>query len=449
MKRQFVRVASILGGVGMLAATWSSPAIAQRSSTEAVSAVSAMAVPAVPPAILRAAKKFSGQSITFYGPNIGTEMKTAVALATKFSQQTGVHVKFVPMPASATDQYATYQRVFSSHSSAIDVADLDVIWPGAFAPYLLNLKAVGASETRGMFRYLVKNNMVNGKLVALPWFENHALLWYRTDLLRKYHISGPPKTWDQLAADARIIQAGEQKTNKNFHGYVFQANSYEGLTCNALEWVASSGGGTFVTPKGQVTINNPRAIAMLNKVRSWIGSIAPIGVTTYEETDSMNAFAAGDAAFLRNWLYAGTVSGAPGSAIRGKFFAEALPAAPGQRHLSTFGGSILGVNKYSKNPGAATQFVLYMGSVPGETYWTIQAGDPPAVISVHNNPAVQRVEPWLRIQEGGVARPSTILGAHYNQASTIIFQGVNQILRGSSASSIVPGMKSQLQALVP
>ena len=445
MSNLFRRCAAALVGLVLIATTWSSPAAAQRS---AVKAVGAMAVPSVPPAILRVARKYKGQTILFYGPNIGTEMKTAVALAKKFSQQTGINVKFNPMPSSATDQYSTYQRVFTSHSSAIDVADLDVIWPGAFAPYLLNLKSAAASETKGMFRYLVKNNMVNGKLVALPWFENHALLWYRTDLLKKYHISGPPKTWDQLAADARKIQAGEQKTNKNFHGYVFQGNAYEGLTCDAMEWVASSGGGTFVNRKGQVTIDNPKATAMLNRVRSWVGSIAPVGVTTYEETDSMNAFAAGDAAFLRNWLYAGTVSGAPGSVIRGKFFAEAIPAASGQKHVSTFGGSILGVNKYSKHPDAATQFVLYMGSVPGETYWTLQAGDPPAVIAVQNNPAVLKAEPWLRIQEGGVARPSTVLGPHYNQASTIIFQGVNQILRGTNASSVLPGMRSQLQALL-
>jgi trehalose/maltose transport system substrate-binding protein len=300
-----------------------------------------------------------------------------------------------------------------------------------------------------MFRYLVKNDMVNGKLVALPWFENHALLWYRTDLLKKYHISGPPKTWDQLAADARKIQAGERRTNKNFWGYVFQGNAYEGLTCNAMEWLASSGGGTVINAKKQITIDNPRAIAMLNNVRSWVGTIAPTGVTTYQEDDSMNAFASGNAAFLRNWLYAGTVSGAAGSVIRGKFFAEPLPAQPGYKHVSTFGGSTLGVNKYSRHPDAAVQFVRYMGSVPGETYWTLAAGDPTSVKSVQNNPVVLKAEPWLAIKEGGVARPSTLLGVHYNQASTIIFQGVNQILRGANAASVLPSVKSRLQALVP
>jgi trehalose/maltose transport system substrate-binding protein len=421
--------------------------VAAQSSKMA--AVGALAPPAVPADILGAAKKDKGQSIVFYGPNVGVEEQAAVALANKFSQQTGVKVTFNPMPTSATDQYANYQRLLTSHSSAIDVIDMDVIWPGAFGPYLLDLTSAVAAETQGMFPYLIKNNTIGGKLVAMPWFENHALLWYRTDLLKKYHIASPPKTWDQLAADSRKIMAGERKTNKNFYGYVFQGNAYEGLTCNAAEWLASSGGGTVINSKKQITIDNPKAVAMLNKVRSWIGTISPSGVTSYQENDSMNAFASGNAAFLRNWLYAGTVSGAPGSVIKGKFFAEALPAQPGYKHVSTFGGSMLGVNKYSAHPDAAIQFVRYMGSAPGETYWTLAAGDPPAVKSVHYDPAVQKVEPWLKITEGGVARPSTLLGAHYNQASTIIFQGINQILRGSDASGVLPGMKSQLQALIP
>ena len=45
----------------------------------------------------------------------------------------------------------------------------------------MNLKSAVAKETRGMYPCLIKNNMVKGKLVAMPWFENRALLWYRKD----------------------------------------------------------------------------------------------------------------------------------------------------------------------------------------------------------------------------------------------------------------------------
>ena len=67
-----------------------------------------------------------------------------------------------------------------------------------------------------------------------------------------------------------------------------------------------------------VTLNNPAAVASFEMARSWIGTIAPEGVTTYQEPDSLNVFIAGNAAFLRNWPYAWAASQDPASAIAGK-----------------------------------------------------------------------------------------------------------------------------------
>ena len=83
------------------------------------------------------------------------------------------------------------------------------------------------------------------------------MLYYRTDLLQKYGYSKPPTTWAQLFQMAQKIQDGERAASPNFSGFVFQGNAYEGLTCDALEWIASSGGGQFIDG-GKVTINNPR-----------------------------------------------------------------------------------------------------------------------------------------------------------------------------------------------
>ena len=49
---------------------------------------------------------------------------------------------------------------------------------------------------------------------------------------------------DEVEQQANTIINGEKAANPNFAGFVYQGNAYEGLTCDALEWLASSGGGT-------------------------------------------------------------------------------------------------------------------------------------------------------------------------------------------------------------
>ena len=78
---------------------------------------------------------------------------------------------------------------------------------------------------------------------------------------------------------------------------------------DALEWIASVGGGHFIDG-GKASINNPKAAAILNLLRSWVGTISPRGVTSYGEEEARIPFTNGNAAFMRNWPYAYS-SGAP------------------------------------------------------------------------------------------------------------------------------------------
>ena len=52
-------------------------------------------------------------------------------------------------------------------------------------------------------------------------------------------------------------------------------------------------------------------------------------------------------------------------------------------------------------------------------------------------------------QETRVTRPSTVLKTKYNQGSTYFYQGVNQILNGSSVDSNVSSIAGELKNLHP
>ena len=81
-----------------------------------------------------------------------------------------------------------------------------------------------------------------------------------------------------------IPQAGKP----GFQGFVFQGAAYEGLTCDGLEWIYSYHGGTIIDRNKKVTINNPNAIKALDLAKSWVGTIAPRGVTVYQEEQARN-----------------------------------------------------------------------------------------------------------------------------------------------------------------
>lgn len=81
-------------------------------------------------------------------------------------------------------------------------------------------------------------------------------------------------------------------------GFVFQGAAYEGLTCNAQEWIASFGGGRIVENDGTIAINNPKAAEAINLAASWVGDIAPDGVLNYKEEDARGVFQSGNSVFM-------------------------------------------------------------------------------------------------------------------------------------------------------
>jgi trehalose/maltose transport system substrate-binding protein len=114
-------------------------------------------------------------------------------------------------------------------------------------------------------------------------------LFYRVDLLREYGYVRPPKTWEDLETMARRIQAGERaKGNDDFWGFVWQGAPSEALTCNALEWQVSEGGGTILDEQGRVTVTNPHTIRAWDRAARWVGWISPPGVIGYKEWDAFN-----------------------------------------------------------------------------------------------------------------------------------------------------------------
>jgi trehalose/maltose transport system substrate-binding protein len=231
----------------------------------------------------------------------GDDQSACQAGAEAWATSTGNTVRLVAVPTDSSQQLTQYQQLFAAGSSDVDVFRLDIVWPGMVAGHMVDLRPhVTDEELKRHFAPIVQANTVAGKLVALPWFTDAGLLYYRKDLLEKYGRQ-PPGTWQDLADTAKLIQDRERAAgNRRLVGFVFQGKAYEGLTCNALEWIDAFGGGTVVSDDGTVTADDPRAIQAVAFAASLVGHGAPMGVLNYDEEAARGAFQSGQAVFMRN-----------------------------------------------------------------------------------------------------------------------------------------------------
>jgi trehalose/maltose transport system substrate-binding protein len=365
-----------------------------------------------------------------------------------------VTVNVLDTPNMVQDRLGLYLQFFEAQSSEVDIYQIDVIWPGDLAEHFVDLYQYGAASVAPEhFPAIIENNTVDGKLIGIPWFTDAGLLYYRTDLLEKYGYSDPPATWDELQQMAQTIQDGERADgNQDFWGFVWQGNAYEGLTCDALEWIKSNDGGTIVSPDKVITINNPNATEIVDQAAGWVGTISPDGVTGFAEEDARNMWQAGNAAFMRNWPYAYSLGNADDSAIKGQFDVSPLPAGKSGSGAATLGGWQLAVSKYSNNPDVAADVALFLASPEEQKIRAIEGSLNPTIMSLYEDPDVLAATPFFGslydVFINAVARPSTATAPNYNEVSTLFFQAVHSVLTGDNdAQTALEELELDLQDL--
>jgi trehalose/maltose transport system substrate-binding protein len=378
-------------------------------------------------------------TLRVFAGNVGKELELTKAAADRYMEMhPNVTVEVVDTPDFVEDRLGVYLQLFEAQSPEGDVFQIDVIWPGDLAEHFVDLYEYGAAGVAAEhFPAIIKNNTVDGKLIGIPWFTDAGLLYYRADLLEKYGYDAAPATWDELEEMAQAIQDGERaEGNEDFWGFVWQGNAYEGLTCDALEWIDSNGGGTIVSSDKVITINNDAAIAAVEKAAGWVGTISPPGVTGFGEEDARGVWQAGNAAFMRNWPYAYSLGQADDSPIQGLFDVSPLPAGDAGHGSATLGGWQLAVSKYSENPEVAADLALFMASYEEQKIRAIEGSFNPTVMSLYQDADVLEATPFFGslydVFINAVARPSTATAPNYTPTSTFFYNAVHSVLIGDA-----------------
>jgi multiple sugar transport system substrate-binding protein len=343
---------------------------------------------------------------------------------------------------------ASLTTAISGGSSTPDVYMGDVIWPAQFAHAHLAqpLNAILPKTIWSRFsKGLIDGVTYKGKEYAVPFFADTAFLYYRKDLLKEAHLP-VPKTWEQLKHEAEILQ--KDKLVK--YGFAWQGASYEGLTCDFVEYLADAGG-KVLNSSGQPTIDSPQAKEALNFMVGLIKSgVSPKATVTFEEPQTMNLFDQGQVAFLRNWTYAWANSQDKQlSKVVGEVGVTELPTFPGGKHYGCVGGWNLYINPHSKHFKADAKFMEFMTSKEAQNVLAKKFGELPTNKAVQDESGLSKYNPDFGVLKHMhlVSRPDQT--PQYSQLSKALYTNVNAALAGSkSVDAALKDAESQMDAAV-
>lgn len=323
------------------------------------------------------------------------------------------------------------KTLLAQGSGGYDVVLYDVIWPAEYATNNIVLDVtdrITPEMDKGILPGAWTTVEYNGHRYGLPWILDTKYLYYNKDILSKAGISSPPKTWAELAEQAKIIKDKGILENPIAWSWA-QA---EAVICDYTTLV-SAYGGKFLDDGGKPVFQTDGGLDALEyMVQTMKDGITNPNSKEFLEEDVRRVFQNGEAAFALNWTYMYNLANDPKqSKVAGHVGIEPAPGVKGKSEVSAVNGSMgLGITSTSKHPDEAWKYIVYMTSQPVQNEYAKLSL--PIWASSYDDPAVTKG------QEELVSAAKTALGAmfprpttpHYQELSTALQVGIQQALLG-------------------
>jgi multiple sugar transport system substrate-binding protein len=335
----------------------------------------------------------------------------------------------VLMPPTVDGMREQMIRRLAAKDPSLDIYNIDVVWTAEFssAGWLYDLTDRMEPHANEFVPASLQTVKYKGKYWARPVGTSVAVLYYRTDLVKK-----PPATWEELVSTAKAVQ----KTHPGMAGFLFQGNQYEGLTVDSLEFVHAAGGSILGPDEAgdKVTIaDDDKALEAFKFMRSlFTDGVTPKTVGTFQEEESRLLFQSGKAVYLRNWTYVDPLARKPGSAVRGKFGVAPLPRFEGKKPGGIIGGGNLAISRFTKHPDLAWDAVSCMSSAEMVKKKLLMNGELPPIDAVYSDPEVKAKVPFITAARKGLdAATSRPVTPYYNDVTVPIAKNTHEVLTGS------------------
>jgi multiple sugar transport system substrate-binding protein len=329
------------------------------------------------------------------------------------------------LPRDASSQREQLIRRLAANDDSIDLMSLDPPFIPEFAEagFLAPVPDdVAERVTQDVVQSAIDGSTWKGKLVAVPFWANTQLLWYRKSVVQAAGLDmQQPVTWEQIVAAA-------ESQGKLVGAQGIRAESLT-VWFNAL---IESAGGSVIAKQS----DNPEKIKLgletdagraAGEVMAMVANSPAAGpaFSTQNEDSTATEFEGENAGFMVNWPFvwpraqsaveAGTMDASVpedyGWTIYPRVHADEEAAPP-------YGGINLGVGAFSRSPELAYEAAECIVSVENQTYYFVTNGNPASNSTVYDDPEVIKAFPQAPViresLELAAPRPQT---PYYNEIS--------------------------------
>ncbi|MBU2446263.1 MAG: extracellular solute-binding protein [Bacteroidetes bacterium] len=297
-----------------------------------------------------------GKSVTkiYYADNISKAHQRVIDSFNKkyFGQ---IEVKAINLPFekfSTNERKELLARYLRNKSDRIDLFAVDLIWVPRFAKWCIPLDRYFSKKQQEEFiKPALSSCYYDDSLMALPLYIDVALMFYRSDELKK--LPNYTKIKEKLNSSItweEFIELHKQTKSTTNPFFTFQADDYEGLICIFVEIMSSLGKPLVVNDSLQLhTKEAKKALKFLVDLVN-LYHISPKEVINFKENHSYGYFLNNNGIFVRGWP---SFLSLDNKAIEKKrellkyIDKAATPYFDGKIPSSVFGGWNLMVSKYS------------------------------------------------------------------------------------------------------
>lgn len=357
---------------------------------------------------------FAGRDTTGYTPK---------QVAAFNAQSTNVKINYQEQGANTTDLHDKFVTVATAKDSTADMISMDVPFVPEFAAAGWTIPVddiLPVDERTKFFSGTIDGATYDGKLYAVPWFNNGPGLFYRKDLLDAAGVT-PPKTYDEL------VKAAKQLQTPGISGFIFQAAQAEGGLISWLEYLWGYGGDLLDSDMKVVLDKSDAGTNAMKRLVGYIydEKISPESCLTMRiPADAENAFVSGGAVFLRSWMTATSSMEGDTSKVKGKWDVTTLPSQdgtkPGPGCLGTWN---LGISAFSKHPKEAAEAITYFTSLAQQKARYLGNGNLPARSAVFDDADVKAKYTYVdRLKPAFEALKPRPVTPYYSQLSSDALQ---------------------------